>query len=279
MSAANAVGLHDQGHQVGVLDAIECHRSALFKAHPHRFTGNGHVIAPESHAHDGVDDGHAAVQVLQVFRLVGRAQHIGICGVGLFGRHLVAKSGLRHEGRHLSPATQFINKQLIQPGFVDLERRVGQQAVTVKTLDVIALEGAAVAPDVDVVLLHGRHQHGAGHSATDRGGVEVGEAAGGDMESATLQGGDALCGQLGAAIHQACQLRAVLHGLARDLVVVGFVGLAQIGGVGIGQGALEFHPVQRCAGVEAARESDADFLTERQVLENRGHGGLRDAVR
>ena len=52
--------------------------------------------------------------------------------------------------------------------------RVREQAVAVEALDVVALEGAAVAPDVDVVFLHRGHQHGAGDGAAQRRGVEVG---------------------------------------------------------------------------------------------------------
>src|SRR5256885_9272798 len=60
----------------------------------------------------------------------------------------------------------------------------------------------------------------------------------------------------------ACLLGAVLHGLAGDFVVVGLVGLAQVGRVGVGQGALVLHPAQGSAGVQAAREGDADLLAE-----------------
>src|ERR1700753_1288948 len=71
--------------------------------------------------------------------------------------------------------------------------------------------------------------------------------------------GEAFGGQLRAAIDQAGLLGAVQHRLARDLVVVGLVGLAQVGGVGVGDRTLVAHPVQRRAGVEAAREGDADL--------------------
>jgi hypothetical protein len=70
----------------------------------------------------------------------------------------------------------------------------------------------------------------------------------------------------GAAVDQPRLLGAVLHRLARDLVVVGLVGLAQVGGVGVGNRALVAHPVQRGAGVEAAGERDADLLADGKVL-------------
>ena len=154
---------------------------------------------------------------------------------------------------------------------------VGQQAVAVKTLDVIALVGAAVAPDMDIVFLHRRHQHGAGHGAAQRRGVEVGSASGRDMEGAGLQRGQAFGGELAAAVDQARQFGAVLHRLARNLFVVGLVGLAEVGGVGVGQGALLLHPVQCGAGIEPAGESDADFLAGGNVLKNGRHGASASA--
>src|SRR5690606_31698391 len=78
--------------------------------------------------------------------------------------------------------------------------------------------------------------------------------------------------QLGAAVDQARLFGAVLHGLARDFVVVRLVGLAEVGGVGVGNGACLLHPEQGGAGVETAGESDADFLLEGEVLKNGGHG-------
>jgi hypothetical protein len=197
---------------------------------------------------------------------------VAVGAVGLLGAHLVAEAFLGHEGRHLGAAAQLVDEELVEPGLVDLERGVGQQAVAVEALDVVALEGGAVAPDVDVVLLHRGHEHGAGDGATQRGGVEVGGASGAHVEGAGLQRGDAFVGELRAAVDQASLLGAVFHRLGGDGVVVGLVGLAQVGGVGVGQGALVLHPAQRGAGVEAAREGDADFLPLGQVLQDGGHG-------
>src|SRR5690606_23146955 len=104
--------------------------------------------------------------------------------------------------------------------------------------DIVALVGAAVAPDVDVVFFHGGHQHGASDCAADGRGVEVGDAASGNVERTGLQRGDALGHQLRAAVDQAGVFGAVGHGLARDFVVVGFVGLAQVGRVGVRDDAV-----------------------------------------
>ena len=273
----DAVGFQNEFGQAFKCFAVQGDRLAFFKAHRDFFAFDFDLVFPESHAHDGVDDLHAAGQVLQVFGLVCGAQHVGVGRIGFFGRHLVAKAGLRHEGRHFGAAAQLVNEELVQPGFVDFQVGVGEQAVAVKTLDVVALVGAAVTPDVDLVLFHGSHQHGAGDSAAQRRGVEVGHAGGRDVEGAALQRGNAFSGELAAAVDQAGFFSAVLHGLARNLFVVGLVGLAQVGGVGVGNRAFEFHPVQGCAGVQTARKSDADFLPDGQVLKNGAHDSARFA--
>src|SRR4029079_14307583 len=156
----------------------------------------------------------------------------------------------------------------IEPGLVDAEVRVGEQTVTVEPLDVVALEGAAVAPDVNVVFFHRDDEHRAGDGAPERRGVEVGHAGGGDVEGATLQRGNAFGDQLRAAVDQPRLLGAVLQRLAWDLVVVGLVGLSEVGGVGVGDGALTAHPQQSGARVEAARERDADAFAGWQRLKN-----------
>ena len=115
-------------------------------------------------------------------------------------------------------------------------------------------------------------QHRAGHGAAERRGVEVGDAAGRDVEGAGLDGGNAFVDQLRAAIHQPGFFGAELQRLARNLVVVGLVGLAEIGGIGKDAGALLLHPQQRRAGVETARESDADFFALGQAFQDRTHG-------
>ncbi|MPN54453.1 hypothetical protein SDC9_202123 [bioreactor metagenome] len=84
-------------------------------------------------------------------------QHVGVGGVGLLGRHLVAETFLGHEGRHFGTAAQLVDEVAVQPGLVDLQCGIGEQTVAVEALDVVALEGRTVAPDVDVVFLHGRH--------------------------------------------------------------------------------------------------------------------------
>ncbi len=223
------------------------------------------------HAHDRLHDLHPLVEELQIFRLVGGAPDIGIGRVGLLLAHAVVQAGLFQQLRHFLAAAKLVDELLIEPRFVDAQIRIDQQAVTVEALDVVALVGAAIAPDVDVVFLHGAHQHGAGHGASDRGGVEVGNAGGRDVEGSALQRGQSLAHQLHPAVEQASLLRAVFQRPARDIVVVGLVGLPQVRGVAVRDCALLAHPVDGRAGVQASREGDPDLFSDGERLQNSAH--------
>jgi hypothetical protein len=124
---------------------------------------------------------------------------------------------------------------------------------------------------VDVVLLHGGDEHGTCDSAADRSGVEVGDAGSGDVEGSGLEGGDAFAHERAAAVNEAGLFGAILEGRARDGVVVGFVGLAEVGCIGVGDRALLLHPVQGGGGVEPAGEGNANLLADGQRFENYGH--------
>ena len=154
---------------------------------------------------------------------------------------------------------------------------VGEQPVAVEPLDVVALEGRAVAPDVDAVLVHRPHQHGAGDGAAERGGVEVGAAGGAHVERAARQRGEALLDQRALAVDGAGDLGAVLQGAARHAVDVGLVVLPDVGGVGARDRALVAHPGDGDRGVEAAGEGDADAPADGQGGEDLAHGGLPGA--
>ena len=158
---------------------------------------------------------------------------------------------------------------------------VGEQPVAVEALDVVALERAAVAPDVDVVLAHRDDEHRAGDGAPERRRVEVGLPRRRDVERARLQRRDPLGDERRAAIDEPRRFRAVLQRAARNLVVVRLVGLAEIRGVRVRNRALRPHPVQRGARVEAAGKRDADLLADGKILQDVRHergvsGGVRN---
>jgi len=199
---------------------------------------------------------------------VGCPENVGVGRVGLLRAHAVREAGLVHVLRHLLTAAELVDELLIEPRFVDAEIRVGEETVAVEPLDVVALERAAVSPDVDVVFFHGDDQHGAGYRSAERRRVEVGHPGGGDVEGAALKRRDPFGDHLGATVDKARLLGAVLQRLARDLVVVGLVGLSEVGGVGVRDRALAPHPVKRRAGVEAAGERDADALSGRKRQKN-----------
>ena len=201
MAAADAVGFKEQFHRVGKSFAVQCHRHAFFKAHGHGFGFHLHVFIPKRHAHDGFDDFDAAVQKLQIFGFVCCAEHIGIGGIGFFSRPFVLEAVGDQEFAHFVAAAEFVNELLVEPRFVDFQRGIGEQTITVETFDVVAFVGATVAPNVHVVFFHGGNEHGAGYGAAKRRGVEIGHAAGGNVERAALDGGDAFVCQLGAAVN------------------------------------------------------------------------------
>src|SRR5690606_23582118 len=92
------------------------------------------------------------------------------------------------------------------------------------------------------------------------------------VEGAALERGNALGGQLAPAVDQPREFGAVEQGLARNLLVVGLVGLAEVRGVGKGNGALVAHPAERGTRIEPSREGDSDFLSDRQTLKDIGQG-------
>ena len=218
------------------------------------------------------------VEAFEVLRFVRRAEHVRVGRVRLLGAHAIRQARRAHVLGHFPPAAELVDEGLIEPRLVDAQVRVREQAVAVEPFDVVALERAAVAPDVDVVFLHGEHEHRAGDGAANRRRIEVGHARGGDVERAALQGGDPFRHQLRTAVDQPRPLGAVLARAAGDIVVVGLVGLTEVGRVGERDGPLLPHPVQRRAGIEASGKGNADTLADGQVLKNDSHRDRRLSI-
>ena len=91
------------------------------------------------------------------------------------------------------------------------------------------------------------------------------------MERPGLQRGDTFANERAAAVDEAGPFGAIVEGGARDGLVVGLVGLDEVGCVGVRDGALLSHPVQGGGSVQTAGEGDADFLPRGQGFENYGH--------
>ena len=85
-----------------------------------------------------------------------------------------------------------------------------------------------------------------------------------DVEGAGLQRCDAFADERAAAVDQAGLFGAVFESRARNRVVVGFVGLAEVRRIGVGERPLLLHPVQSSGGVEPAGEGNAYLLADRQ---------------
>ena len=159
----------------------------------------------------------------------------------------------------------------VEPGLVNAQVRVDHQAIAVEALNVVAFVSAAVTPDVDPVFAHGGDQLSAGDGAAEGRGVEVWDAGRGDVEGAALEGVQPFADEFLTAIDEAGFFGAVDERLARDVVIVGLVGLAEVRGVGIREGAFLAHPVDGGAGVESAGEGDADALADGKGSENVAH--------
>ncbi len=221
----------------------------------------------------GRDDLHARVELLERLRLVGRTPDVGVGRVRLLDRIAVRQIAIGQELAHALTATELIDEGGVEPRLVDPQVGVDQQSVAIEPLDVVALVRRPVTPDVDAVVGHRTHQQRAGHGPSERGGVEVGPAGGGDVERAALQCDQALADQLVAAVDEsgllgAVHLRAIRHGVEFRLVV-----LAEVGGVGVRNRTSVAHPRHGSGGVEAAGEGDADALADRQRHENLCVGG------
>ena len=93
---------------------------------------------------------------------------------------------------HLLAAAELADEGRVEPRLVDAQRRVREQPVAVEALDVVALVGRAVAPDLDAVLAHRAHEQRPGDGAAERRRVEVAAAGGLDVEGAALERGEAL---------------------------------------------------------------------------------------
>ena len=226
---------------------------------------------PELHPHDRLDDLHRLVEVLEGLGLVGGAPDVGVGGVGLLLARAVGQVALGEPGAHLVAAAELGDEVGIQPRLVDAQVGVGEQAVAVEPLDVVALEGRAVAPDLDLVGVHGAHQQGAGDRAAQGSGVEVGLAAGADVERAAGDGRQALLDERVPAVDQPGQLGAVLAGAVGHGVDLRLVVLAEVGRVRAGDRPLLAHPRDGHGGVETPGEGDADALADGQGGEDLGH--------
>ena len=92
-----------------------------------------------------------------------------------------------------------------------------------------------------------------------------------NVEGAGLERRDTFANKRAAAVDEAGLFSAIFEGRARDGIVVGFVGLAKIGRIGVRDGALLLHPVQGGRSVEPAGEGNANFLADGEGFENYGH--------
>src|SRR5690606_31282504 len=245
--------------------AVDRNGTAALESYRDLLGGDLDVIAPGGDTHDRFDDVDPRAQFFEVFGLMRRAPDVRVRAVRLLDRVAVREAVRNQPLAHLLASAELADELRVEPRLVDAQSRVGEQAVAVEPLNVVALVGGAVAPDVDAVILHRANQHGAGDGAAERGRVEVGLAAAADVEGTALQRDQALFDERGLAVDQPGQLGTVLGRPFRDRFDVGFVVLADVGRVGVRNGALLAHPRDSNRSVEAAREGDPHTLTNGQT--------------
>ncbi len=271
VAAADRVGLEDQVHGARELLAVDGDRPSPLVADGHVLGEDVDLRVPEPDAHDRVDRLEAGVEVFEGLGLVRRPPDVRVRRVSLLGAVPVREAVLEQPLGHLLAAAELGDEVGVEPRLVDAQLRVGQQSVAVEPLDVVALERRAVAPDVDAVLEHGAHQHGARDRPADRRGVEVGATTAADVEGAAGQGGQPLLDQRQLAVDVPRDLGAVLDGPVGHTGDVALVVLPDVGGVGAGHRALLTHPGDRDRGVEATGEGDADALADGEAGQDLAH--------
>ena len=109
---------------------------------------------PVRDAHDRLDDLHARREQLEILRLVRRAEQVRVGRVRLLDRGAVRQAALGEPLAHLLAPAELGDERAVEPRLVDAQLRVREQPVAVEALDVVALVGRAVAPDLDAVLVH-----------------------------------------------------------------------------------------------------------------------------
>ena len=264
MTATNRVGFHYQGHPIRIISIIQRHRPAIFKAHLDHFGFDLHTGIPVLHSHDWVDDMHTFVEEFQVFGLVCGAPDIGVSRVGLLHAGAVAIATRLQPLAHLFAPTQLSHELHVEPRLIYFQVGIGKQTIAVEALDVVALVGTAITPNVHAVLFHGIDQHRARHGAAQWGGVEIRLASAADVERTTLQRDQALIDQRATAVDQTRLLGFVFIGPLGDVVVVVLVILAKICCIAIRDRTLFAHPCNGTTGVKAARKGDTDFFVYRK---------------
>ena len=216
----------------------------------------------------GVDDLHRRLEQLEILRLVRRAEHVRVGRVRLVDGRRVRQAALEQPLAHLPAPAELFDERAVEPRLVDPQVLVDEQPVAVEALDVVALVGRAVAPDVDAVLGHRLHELRPGDGAAERRRVEVAPARGLDVEGAALQRGQPFARERLLAVDEHRVLGAEGERLRGHGGDVRLVVLAEVGRERVRDRAVLAHPGERAARVEPARERDPDPLADRQRAED-----------
>lgn len=226
-----------------------------------------------SNSHDRFDEIHAIAQKLQILGLMGRTKHIGIRAICLLRAHSVGQLERCEVLTHFRTTTECVHELLIEPWLVDLQVRVRQDAITIETLDVISLVGAAIAEDVNAVFAHRANDGSGGHGPANRRGIEVLLAATAEMEGAALNGYQSLPRHGFPTVDQPCLDGAVSFGHRDDGCRIVLIGLSEICGITVDLDTLPREPSDSAPRVESTRKCDAHLGSRGgQTAINTTHG-------
>jgi hypothetical protein len=84
VSSSDMIRFQEQCDGVVELLAVEGNGPALFEANRDLFALDRDIVAPECRAHDWDNDLDGRREMLQILGFMGRAENVGVCGVGFF---------------------------------------------------------------------------------------------------------------------------------------------------------------------------------------------------
>ena len=142
------------------------------------------------------------------------APDVCVGGICLLSRCLVRKFASGQELAHFGTATHLVNECGVEPWLIDAKSRIHHEAIAIEALNVVALVGAAVTPNVNAIFLHGANKQRASNCAAKWCCIEVGLACCGDVEGAALKSDQSFVDKFFATINQSRNFCAVFLGLA-----------------------------------------------------------------
>ena len=81
------------------------------------------------------------------------------------------------------------------------------------------------------------------------------------MKSTAGHGGETFFNKCALAVHESCLLSTVLTCATGNRINIGFIGLAEVGGIGVGDCSIFPHPRHGNGGVQSTGKRDSHAFT------------------